>query len=148
MADNSRVVRITVNGASLGVVDKKVYAFLLESERAADWVITPAGDGVQVADRASGAVLAVPSTEDFTQAELVDQGAANSRWSLIMIDYDDDSEKPVTQVTETGLYFLVLAGTKKYLGRHFIEDRSLMPKRVMLVPEENEPRPLVFEIVG
>ena len=147
MADNSREVRITANGASLGVVNKKLYACLLESESAAYWVVTPAGDGVQVADRASGAVLAVPSTEDFTQAELVDQGAANSRWSLIMIDNDDDSEKPVTQVAETGLYFLVLAGTKKYLGRRPIEDYSLMPKQVVLLSEKDKPRPLVFEIV-
>jgi hypothetical protein len=147
MADTGTVVRIKADGAPLGALKDKVWAFLLEETGTpVDWVITPAGEGVQLADRASGAVLAVPSTEPFTQATLAAQGATNSRWTLGLIDGFDYT--PVTTVTEPGWYCLALAGTGQFLGRNRVEDRSLMPKKVLLLPEGVEPPRLLVEVVG
>ena len=144
MADSGTVVRIRVNGAPMGVRDNKVWAFLLDEGQETAWVITSVGDSVQLAERASGKVLAMPSTEPFAQAELAAKDAANSRWTLRRLD--DEGYTSVQTITESGYYSLVLAGAKQSLGRNPVEDRSLLPKKVVLLPDEVEPSQLIIEV--
>lgn len=149
MADNATVVQIKANGAPVGLRNNKVWAFLLEEmmDTAADWVIIPVGDGVQLAYRTNGAVLAVPSTESFTQATVAAPGAANSRWTLRRIEEKTFEYKSVTGVIESGWYCLELADTGQYLGRNQVEDLSLLPKKVLLLPRGIEPPRLIIEMI-
>jgi len=142
-------VRIRAYGAPLGLRDNKLWAFLLVDmmDTPADWVLTSAGDDVQLTYRISGAVLAVPSTESFTQATVAAPGAVNSRWTLRQIDKEILTHRAVTTVTESGWYCLELAGTGQYLGRNKMEDPSLLPKKVLLLPRGTEPPRLIVEVI-
>ncbi|KAH8092539.1 hypothetical protein BXZ70DRAFT_459498 [Cristinia sonorae] len=42
---------------------------------------------------------------------------------------------------ETGSYYIQSVATGKYIGRHWAEDRSLLPKKVIQRPEDWEPTP-------
>jgi hypothetical protein len=133
-------VVIKARGAALGVINDKVFAFLIEEARRSMFEIVPTGDGtVQVKESASGKVLSLPTTERSTQAQLAEEDSPNSRWTLNELD-----EEPTDKVVRNGQYYLRLPGTDVFLGRNQIEDRSLRPKQVG-VPDRGDPE--LLEII-
>ncbi|MEV0223376.1 I66 family serine proteinase inhibitor [Streptomyces sp. NPDC050704] len=140
MADTDTVVGITVNGANVTVIDDMVFAALLPEPLPSQWTILPVNGGIQLQEKSTGRYLAVPDTELYTQAEArsTDAKTRNSTWIAYRID--DDSNAATDKIQETGMFLLKLADTDLYLGRQSVEDRSLLPKRVALVPEQEQTR--------
>ncbi|KLL10115.1 MULTISPECIES: I66 family serine proteinase inhibitor [Protofrankia] len=148
MGDEGKIARIIVRGAPTGVQKDLVWALLIGQEEASEWVVAAVDGGFQFTELASGKVLAAPSTDPGAQVAVAVAGAERARWTIRKFDEDDAAAKieKVDQIV-SGFYTLELAGTGRYLGRSIVEDRSLLPKRVVLLPAgEGEEEPLVIEV--
>ncbi|MFF2045353.1 hypothetical protein ACFVVX_33550 [Kitasatospora sp. NPDC058170] len=145
MAD-TRALRIRARGSLLGVRGGGVFAFLAD-EPPALFLIAPAGDGtVLIREKDSGQVLAAEAAEAGGRVVLtaVEGGAAHSRWALFRLT-EDEQPIAVDTVDGSGLYLLRLAGTGLHFGRSWIEDKSLMPKPVVLADaKQQEPLYVTF----
>lgn len=144
------LVQITIRGANLAIIGGRAFAALIPPPSAATWIVTGAKDGaIQFTDQASGQVLSVPDTDIGTQAVVApaDSGAAATSW--IVTRFSDDEGDDATVITDpsqldSGYYTLQEPRTGEFLARNYIEDRSLLPKRVAL---QNRDDPSQYELV-
>jgi len=144
-AGSPEVVVISAQGAPLADIDQKVFATLLPVPPPAEFVVTPVSGGVQLTDRATGGVVYAPDTEPLTQLALAPAGhaPANSVWIL-----RDAGGNILDSIPASGAYELELKGTGQYMGRAPNEDRSLLPKRVVLLPAGYPPYVLTVERIS
>jgi hypothetical protein len=145
-------VTLHVGGAQLGVLDNQLVAFLVPPIRAEEWIITPVpqhGENavvVEKADRSAGWVL--PDQQAGTPVAVTPLIAGvsepphfppNEVWLIAPLTEESDLAPNTAAFTLCSQ----LAGEGQYIGRHQIEDRSLRPKRIMLLPEGMETMPFV-----
>lgn len=126
---------LKAGGAPTGVIDGKVYALLIEEERKEQWVITPvpaSDEGVvtiQTSDRSKA--WTVPSDQE--QEQITVEGlnsnspAPNQIFRIVWPEPD-----------ENRLIHLLTNSSGYRIGRNGIEDRSLMPKRIVSRPYGTE----------
>ena len=142
MADNATVT-IQINGAPIGVQNGQVFAFLLQ-ENVSQWTATSAKGGIQFIEQSSGNVLAAPDTAPYTQlvANSTDASQPNSVWTVLNLD----DGATVSTIDESGMYALVMAAAGEPAGRNPIEDYSLQPKRVVMLPPGMQPPRIVIRV--
>ena len=124
-------VVISAKGAPLADINQHVFAILLPTPPPTEFTVTPVSGGVELTDRATGGVVYAPGTEPLTQLAVAPAGhtTANSVW--ILRDADGNT---LHSVPASGMYTLELAGTDQFIGRASVEDHSLLPKKVVLLP--------------
>jgi hypothetical protein len=136
MSNNGSVVKMSIRGAPVGEQRNRLYAFLIEEDEAAQWVVTPDGDGFRFAMRGTDYVITAPDEgEEPAQAAVRPDQTARSCWQLERLD-EDGSGRPATQI-ESGFYRI--RQNDRVLGRSRREDLSLMPKGVYVegvLPED------------
>jgi hypothetical protein len=77
MPDGRTLIRITIRGGGLAVVDGLAYAVILPPPHPAVWIASPAGDGtIRFTEEGSGRVLGVVGTEPGSQARALEVGPA------------------------------------------------------------------------
>jgi hypothetical protein len=144
-AGSPEVVVISANGAPLADILQQVFAILLPTPPPTEFAVTPVSGGVELTDRATGGVVYAPGTEPLTQLAVAPAGQtpANSAW--ILRDADGNT---LHSVPASGMYTLELAGTDQYIGRAPVEDRSLLPKKVVLLSAGSGPYMLAMERIS
>ena len=144
-AGSPEVVVISAAGAPLADINQDVFAILLPTPPPTEFAITPVSGGVELTDRATGGVVYAPGTGPLTQLAVAAAGhtPANSAWIL-----RDANGNTLDSVPASGMYTLELAGTDQYVGRAPVEDRSLLPKKVVLLPAGFGPYMLAMERIS
>ena len=124
---------LRASGAPTVAIKDKVYAELLNEESAQKWVITPvsaSGEDVvtiQTDDRSKA--WTVPSDNpDGTQITLepLSSGSPAPNQIFRIVFPEPDSQDRI---------YLLTNSSKQYVGRSFIEDRSLLPKRIVVISD-------------
>lgn len=152
------LVQVQINGATLSIVQQRVYAALLPSPGPATWAVTAGkGGSLILTDQASGLVL---SDADTTAGSGTSQpspavvapagsGLPVTSWNLVQWS-DDDSGTPVKDPKQlkSGYYTIQDPGSGNFLFRNQIEDRSLNPKYVGLQDPSQGPYELVIQVVS
>lgn len=76
MPDDGTLIRITIRGGGLAIVDGLAYAAILPPPHPATWIASSAADGtIRFTEQGSGRVLGVPATATGTQARALDAAA-------------------------------------------------------------------------
>ncbi len=123
-----QVVRLSTGGAPVGVLKgDRLFALLIDEEKAAEWVVVPDGDHVRFAVRGTNNVITAPNEEARTQAVVRPDATDKSLWQIRELGEDGGEGAPVTKL-ESGYYTIEQDGN--VLGRSRVEDYSLLPKRV------------------
>ncbi|MBB4914153.1 I66 family serine proteinase inhibitor [Streptosporangium saharense] len=129
-------VTLSTGGGNVVNINGRVFAALLPTPVATRFRVLPAPGGVRFRDESTGGLVYVPDTEPFTQLRV-----SEPRWvpenSVFVIEGVASAESDLTPDGPGDVIRLArirLAGTDQYIGRHFVEDRSLLPKRVLLLP--------------
>ncbi|MEU7856014.1 I66 family serine proteinase inhibitor [Nonomuraea sp. NPDC049141] len=126
----SGVVILKIGGGHVVNIGDKLFAALLPVPRAAKFRVVDTAEGVRFRDeRTGGVVYADPSLEPFSQLSVSAPGEIPpySTWTV-------ESPEDGADSADAKVVTIKLAGTDQYIGRHFVEDRSLLPKRVLLLP--------------
>ncbi|MFF4411436.1 I66 family serine proteinase inhibitor [Streptosporangium sp. NPDC001559] len=137
-------VTLTIGRGHVVNIDGRVFAALLPSPPATRFRILPARGGVRFLDERTHGLVYVPQTEPFTQLRVSAPGHVPPH-SVFVIEEatpieDGLASGPTSDLTPDGPGEVIrtarirLAGTNQYIGRNLIEDRSLLPKRVVLLP--------------
>ena len=138
----------------LGVLDNKLFAFLVPPIRAHEWTITPVpqhGEDaviIQTADLAEGLLL--PADDPGTQVAVRPLIAGRSEPPT----YPPDEVWVVTPLAEGDAPDLApdaaaftlrsqSVGDDQFIGRNEIEDLSMRPKPIVLRPPQAEPAPFI-----
>ncbi|MER5624287.1 I66 family serine proteinase inhibitor [Streptosporangium sp. NPDC002544] len=131
-------VTLKIGGANVVNIDGKLYAALLPSPRPAKFDVVEAPDGIQFRyQNTGGLVYADPSLEPFSQLSVGRPGEVppHSTWTVASPPADADEDLEADDLPDRHWVVTIkLAGTDQYIGRHFVENRSLLPKRVLLLP--------------
>ena len=141
--------------APLGVVDDRLFAFLGEDERVERWVVTPVpqhGENaviIETHDRSAGMLL--PDERPGTQVAVTPMIVGTSEppsfppnevWIATPLAAEHASGlDPSTAVAFTLRSMSV--GADQFIGRQEAEDRSMLPKRIVLLPEGTPTAPVV-----
>ncbi|MFD0889782.1 hypothetical protein ACFQ08_35025 [Streptosporangium algeriense] len=133
-------VTLTIGGGHVVNIDGRVFAALLPTPPATRFRVLPAPGGVRFRDERTGGLVHVPGTEPFTQLRVGGPGQVPER-SVFVIEAIAPAEDDFTSdLTPDGPGAVIRAarirpaGIDRYIGRHPVEDRSLLPKRVLLLP--------------
>lgn len=122
-------------GAPTAVLDGKVYAFLVEEQPPEKWVITPvpaSNEGVvtiQTSDRSKA--WTVPSDQEQEQitVEGLNSNSPAPNQIFRIVWPEPDENRLIQLLTNSSGYSI---------GRNGVEDRSLMPKRIVSRPYGTE----------
>lgn len=135
----SETVTLAAMGAPVGTIAGRVEALLM-NEAESRWTVISVSEGIQLQEETTGNFLAVPDTDPYTQAvaRSSDPNTPNSRW----VPTSPDGDK-VDKFGKPGQFYFQLAGTDRFIGRHDIEDRSLMPKDIVLRPSGAPPQMII-----
>jgi len=154
MAIPSGTFALYAGEASLGVLDNKLFAFLVPPIRAHEWIITPVpqhGDNaviIQTEDLAEGLLL--PADDPGTQVAVRPLIAGRSEPPV----YPPAEVWVVTPMTEPETLNLAPDAAAftlrpqsisegQFIGRSQIEDLSMRPKPIVLRPPGAEPTPFI-----
>lgn len=154
METPNAAVTLYAGHAPLGVIDKRLFALLLDHDRAEQWMITPVpqhGENaviIQTHDGSAGMLL--PDQRPGTQVAVQPLIAGQSYPPT----YPPDEVWIATPLAgqdapglEPGTAAFTLrpqsAGTNQYIGRPPIEELSMLPKRIILLTEGTEPTPFI-----
>jgi len=126
---------LSANGAPTVAISGKVYAALLPDPPAENWVITPVSasgeDVVMIQTGDLSKAWTVPSNDDSTQitVEPLISGAPapNQLFRIVLPEPDLQNRIQIlTKISDQGI------------GRSRVEDFSLLPKRVVVLPQGSD----------
>ncbi|MFE2560192.1 hypothetical protein ACFXGT_30070 [Streptomyces sp. NPDC059352] len=131
-----KVVRLYAKGAPVGVLDGRLVGLLVQQEQAAEWAVGPAGEGFR---------FTVKGTEDTIVSEGSDRAPAAVRpdespasvWRLQRVAEDGITTITALDELRDGVYVIDQNGLA--LGRDLFEDRSPLPKRVVVRTDDRDP---------
>ncbi|GAA3129661.1 I66 family serine proteinase inhibitor [Streptosporangium carneum] len=132
----SRVV-LRIGGAHVVNIHDRVFAALLPAPPATGFRVIRASGGVRLQDENTGGLVYASTTEPFTQLLVSepDQAPPNSVFAVESPPSDEADDLTPEEADDVAWIATIrLAGTDQYIGRHFAEDRSLLPKKVLLLP--------------
>lgn len=130
----SGTVTLRIGGGSVVVLDDGlVWAALIEAEPDR-WVVVPVAEGVQFKHEQTGNLLALPDLEPYIQVQADSSAPDTSSSCWVATPVTDEDMVPPDLSGQGGVFTLQPAGTDQYIGRNPVEDRSLLPKRVLLLP--------------
>ena len=159
---NGPLVRISIRGGDLVIIDSQVYAVLIGPPEATTWFAGSADDGtIRFTDQSGGLVLGTWTTGPGAPAVVAPAAAGLAVGSWSVTRYGARAEagpdptpaeqpgpiKDLTRLT-SGYYAIQEPNTGAYLYRNRIEDLSLMPKQVALQPGSPDQGPLLIQVVG
>ncbi|WP_448268506.1 I66 family serine proteinase inhibitor [Nostoc sp. DSM 114159] len=132
---------LNTGGANTSAIESKVYAVLLEEPPVEKWLITsiPAsGDDVVIIQTNDGSkAWAAPSqVEAQVTVEPLNPNSPAPNQLFRIVPEDPDEE---------GQYFIQSKSSDNIIGRYPIEDRSLMPKRIVLIPQGLQTSPWIIK---
>jgi len=169
MPDGGPLIRITIRGGGLAVVDGLAYAAILPPPHPAVWIASSEGDGtIRFTEQSGGRVLGVPGTEPGTQACALEVGAgagagadaatgarpggrhAVTGWRVSRCS-DAGGRAPVavkhpSELT-SGYYVIEEPATGALLYRNRDEEPGLSPKPVALQPVGVNQGPLILQLI-
>jgi Peptidase inhibitor I66 len=147
-------VTLQAGQAPLGVVDDRLFALLVDHDRAEQWVVTPVpryGENavvIETHDRSAGMVLPdeQPGTQVAVKPLIVGRSEPPS--------YPPDEIWIATPLPGAGAPDLtpnagaftlrpMSVGANQFIGRQLAEDLSLLPKRIVLRAEGDDPTPFI-----
>ncbi|MEV7005684.1 I66 family serine proteinase inhibitor [Streptosporangium sp. NPDC051022] len=137
-------VILKVGGAHVVNIHNRVFAALLPTPPAARFRVLPAPGGVRFLDENTGGLVYAPTTEPLSQLQVSGPGPVppNSVFVIEQPPSDETDDLASDELVSDELDGVArvarirLAETGQYIGRHFVEDRSLLPKRVVLLPPD------------
>ncbi|MBT2232350.1 I66 family serine proteinase inhibitor [Nonomuraea sp. NEAU-A123] len=131
----SGVVILKIGGGHVVNVGNKLFAALLPHPLPTKFRVVNTPEGVRFRDeRTGGVVYADPSLEPFSQLSVSEPGQIPPYSTWILESPEGDADEGDELSAGAKVVTIKLAGTDQYIGRHFAEDRSLLPKRVLLLP--------------
>ncbi|MEU5216324.1 hypothetical protein AB0G79_08980 [Streptomyces sp. NPDC020807] len=138
MSDVVKVVKLYAKGAPVGVLDGRLVGLLAHPEQAAEWAVSPEGDGFRFTVKGTEDTIVAEGAERAPAAVRPDASPA-SLWRLQRAE-PDGGVRTVTGLDDldAGLYVIDQNGLP--LGRDLFEDRSSLPKPVVLRTDEREPQ--------
>ena len=154
MPDGGPLIRITIRGGALAVVDGLAYAAILPPPHPATWIASSAADGtIRFTEQSGGRVLGVPDTAPGTQARALDPAAVGggaAGWRVSRCS-DAGGRAPVavkhpSELT-SGYYTIEEPATGALLYRNRDEEPGLGPKPVALQPAGVDQGPLILQRV-
>jgi len=147
-------VTLLAGQAPLGVVDDRLFALLVDHDRAEQWVVTPVpryGKNaviIETHDRSAGMVLPdeQPGTQVAVRPLIVGRSEPPSYppdevWIATPLPGDGAPDL----MPNAGAFTLrpMSVSANQFIGRQFAEDLSLLPKRIVLRAEGDEPTPFI-----
>jgi hypothetical protein len=148
----STPVTLYAGHTPLAVIDQRLFALLDHQDQAEQWVITPVpqhGDDaviIETHDHAAGMVL--PNPQPGTQVTVQPLIAGRSYpptfpphevWIATPLT-NDDNLSPEPHTTAFALR-PQSADPDQHIGRSPVEEASMLPKPIVLLPGETEPTP-------
>ncbi|MFB7515372.1 hypothetical protein [Streptomyces sp. NPDC056144] len=144
MSDIVKVVKLYAKGAPVGVLDGRVVGLLTHREQAVEWAVGEADGGFRFTAKGTEDTIVAetaPLSEGTGRAPVAvrpDDSPA-SVWRLQRVE-PDGGVRTIAGLDDldAGLYVIDQNGLP--LGRDLFEDRSLLPKPVVLRTDEREPQ--------
>ncbi|MFD3530787.1 hypothetical protein [Streptomyces sp. NPDC058664] len=137
MPNVGKVVKLYVKGAPLGVEDGVPVGFLVDRERAPEWLISHEAGGFRLTAKGTEETIASEGTERAPAVVRPDDSPA-SVWRLQRVDGDGVTTITSLADLRDGTYVIDQNGLA--LGRDLFEDRSLLPKRVFVRTDDRDPQ--------
>ncbi|MEX0170920.1 hypothetical protein [Streptomyces sp. LMG1-1-1.1] len=136
MSDTGKVVRLYAKGAPVGVEDGVLVGFLTDQGRAGEWLVTREAGGFRFTAKGTEETIASQGT-DRAPAVVRPDASPASVWRIQHLAADGATT--VTSLTDlrTGDYVIDQRGLP--LGRDLFEDRSALPKPVLVRTDDRDP---------
>ncbi|AVH66544.1 I66 family serine proteinase inhibitor [Nostoc sp. 'Peltigera membranacea cyanobiont' N6] len=127
---------LKAEGAPTGVIDGKVYALLFEEQQSPEkWAITPvpaSNEGVvtiQTSDRSKAWTVSSDQEQEQITVEGLNSNSPAPNQVFRIVWPEPDENRLIQLLTNSSSYGI---------GRNRIEDRSLLPKRIVSRPDGTE----------
>lgn len=141
MADLKQPVILSNRGAPIGLIEGQVFAFLMDQPPPSTWSFTAVAKGYQIHDVSSGKLLALPDPNSQAAASSSGLDVPNSTWVVTSVNPDRSA---ADDQTNPRFITLKLAGTDLFIGRAYVEDRSIGPKKI--IADSGDKIEQVFEV--
>ncbi|MFJ5834905.1 hypothetical protein [Streptomyces sp. NPDC093089] len=137
MSDTGKVVRLYAKGAPVGVEGGVLVGFPADRGRAGEWLVTREADGFRFTAKGTEETIAAEGTGRAPAAVRPDASPA-SVWRIQRLDADGATTVISLADLRTGTYVIDQHGLP--LGRDLFEDRSPLPKPVLVRTDDRDPR--------
>lgn len=150
METPSGTITLYAGHTPLGIIDQRLFAILDDHDQAAQWVITPVPqhgpDAVIIETHDHSAGMLLPDEQAGTQVAVRPLIAGrsypptyppNEVWIATPLTDPNAPEPTAFSLRPRS------ASPDHYIGRPPVEETSMLPKRIVLLPEGTQPTPFI-----